>query len=104
MKCPKCNSDNRDGINFCEECGAKFEIECPTCKAKIPLGKKFCGKCGSALTPGVELTSKPDVNITEEISAQHIVEPPKDVIPIEGERKYVTILFSDMSGYDRIVA
>ncbi len=44
MKCPKCESDNREGVNFCEECGTKFELVCPSCKAKIPLGKKFCLK------------------------------------------------------------
>ncbi len=29
MKCPKCESDNREGVKFYEECGAKFELECP---------------------------------------------------------------------------
>ena len=41
MKCPKCQSDNREGVKFCEECGAKFETDCPECKAKIPIGKNF---------------------------------------------------------------
>ena len=50
MKCPRCQSDNRGGIKFCEECGAKLELECPACKAKIPLDKKFCGECGQKLT------------------------------------------------------
>jgi len=47
MKCPKFRSENRDGIKFCKQCGAKIELECPNCKAKIPLGKKFCGDCPS---------------------------------------------------------
>ncbi|NIO19513.1 MAG: zinc-ribbon domain-containing protein, partial [Candidatus Aenigmarchaeota archaeon] len=38
MKCPKCQFDNREGVKFCEECGAKMELECPNCGAKIPLG------------------------------------------------------------------
>ena len=38
MQCPWCQFDNREGVRFCEDCGAKFEIECPTCKAAIPLG------------------------------------------------------------------
>jgi uncharacterized membrane protein YvbJ len=25
MKCPKCESDKREGVKYCEECGAKFE-------------------------------------------------------------------------------
>ena len=98
MKCPKCLSDNRGGVIFCEECGEKFEVECPSCKAKIPIGKNFCGECGSALTSATELTSKTIESIAEAPS-QHIIEPPKDIVPIEGERKHVTVLFSDLTGY-----
>lgn len=58
MKCPKCQSDNREGLNFCEECGAKFEMECPNCKTKIPITKKFCGECGHMLKPAVIPASK----------------------------------------------
>ncbi|PLX49079.1 MAG: hypothetical protein C0611_10440 [Desulfobacteraceae bacterium] len=46
VKCPKCKFENREGVKFCEECGAKFELVCPVCKANIPLGRKFCGECG----------------------------------------------------------
>ncbi|MBW1820522.1 MAG: zinc ribbon domain-containing protein [Deltaproteobacteria bacterium] len=38
MKCPECQFENREGVKFCEECGATFELECPACKAKIPSG------------------------------------------------------------------
>ncbi|UCE54796.1 MAG: zinc ribbon domain-containing protein [Desulfobacterales bacterium] len=62
MKCPKCESDNREGMRFCEECGAKLELECPDCKAKIPLGKKFCGECGHDLTKPVKA---PLINYSE---------------------------------------
>jgi rRNA maturation endonuclease Nob1 len=50
MKCPKCYTENREGIKFCEQCGAKMELECPNCRATIPLGKKFCGECGHDLS------------------------------------------------------
>ncbi len=79
MKCPRCQSDNREGVLFCEECGAKFEVECPSCKAKIPVGKKFCGECGNLL-------SKKKATV-------------KQMPYIDSERKNVTVLFSDMSGY-----
>lgn len=49
MQCPKCQFENRNGVKFCEECGAKFEIECPACIANSPLGRKFCGECGHNL-------------------------------------------------------
>jgi hypothetical protein len=42
VKCPKCESDNREGVNFREDGGAKSELVCSSCKAKIPLAKKIC--------------------------------------------------------------
>ena len=53
MKCPQCQSDNREGVKFCEECGAKMEMTCANCGAKLPLGKKFCGECATPL-PGIQ--------------------------------------------------
>ena len=99
MKCPKCESDNREGIRFCEECGAKFEIECPDGKAKIPLGKKFCGECGFDLSK----SSKPESLEANEHEIRISESPPEETkptpVPADGERKHVTVLFSDLSGY-----
>ena len=53
MKCPQCQADNREGVKFCEECGAKMESICPNCGAIIYRDKKFCGECGHALTETV---------------------------------------------------
>ena len=97
MKCPKCESDNREGIRFCEECGAKLELECPDCKAKIPLGKKFCGECGYDLSK----SSKPASLEANEHEIRIAESPPEETkptpIPADGERKHVTVLFSDLS-------
>lgn len=57
MQCPKCRADNRDGVRFCEECGAMLEIRCPACNALIPPGKKFCGECGADLAQPAPLES-----------------------------------------------
>ncbi|MGD9181836.1 MAG: adenylate/guanylate cyclase domain-containing protein, partial [Desulfobacterales bacterium] len=105
MKCPKCESDNREGVNFCEECGAKFELVCPSCKAKIPLGKKFCGECGQNLT-------LPSEQAPKEFSFDQKIEKIQKYLPkgltekilsqrdrIEGERKQVTVMFCDMEGF-----
>jgi hypothetical protein len=80
MKCPKCQSDNREDVKFCEQCGAGMELECPNCKARIPLGKKFCGECGQFLS---------------EPSAA----PPEPTPSSSSERKHITVLFSYLSGY-----
>jgi hypothetical protein len=99
MLCPKCQFENREGINFCEECGAQFDLECPACKAGIPLERKFCGECGYDLSNSTEVTSlkenEHDIQISESPLEETIATP----IPAEGERKHVTVLFSDLTGY-----
>ena len=78
MKCPKCQAENPEDMKFCGKCGAKLERICPNCKFVNPPQFRFCGECGQKL---------------EELVAPRI-EP-----SIEGERKHVTVLFSDLSGY-----
>jgi len=99
MKCPKCQFDNREGIKFCEECGAKVELKCPKCGAEIPRGRKFCGECGAALEKAKEA---PPINYLEPQSytpkflADKILSNRR---LIEGERKLVTVLFADVANY-----
>jgi class 3 adenylate cyclase/tetratricopeptide (TPR) repeat protein len=79
MKCFKCQFENPEGKKFCQECGSKLILICPQCKAEnLPPGK-FCGDCGQRL----------EEHPTKEES----------ISPSDSERKYVTVLFSDMSGY-----
>jgi class 3 adenylate cyclase/tetratricopeptide (TPR) repeat protein len=81
MKCPKCQIENPETRKFCKECGAKLILVCPHCHFENLPSDKFCGECGKSLAPaGKELTTS---------------EP-------EGERKYVTAMFSDLSGYTAI--
>ncbi len=108
MKCSKCHFDNREGIKFCEECGAKVELKCPKCGAEIPLGRKFCGECGHDLS----LPSRPipkELSFDEKlVKIQRYL--PKDLTQkilaqrdkIEGERKQVTVMFCDMEGFTRL--
>ena len=105
MSCPKCGSDNREGIKFCEECGAKLELECPACKSKIPPGKKFCGECGTRLALSTEPVSE-QISFDEKLTTiqKYLPEGLTEKIlsqrdRIEGERKQVTVMFCDMEGY-----
>lgn len=58
MKCPYCQTENREGAEFCRECGKPIESEiiCPKCGLANLPGSKFCDKCGQALA---EVTAKP---------------------------------------------
>jgi class 3 adenylate cyclase len=97
MRCPKCQFENRDEAKFCGECGHKFEISCPKCGADNRVGNKFCDECGSNLKPVKEASDQ----ITK---AKLPFFPQKKTIVTDtptttGERKHVTVLFSDLTGY-----
>jgi class 3 adenylate cyclase len=79
MKCPKCHFENEKGAKFCLECGERLELQCPQCGKTLPLLAKFCNECGQRL--------------------EEVAEAEKTLPKAEGERKYVTALFSDLSGY-----
>jgi len=99
MKCPKCQFENREGVKFCEKCGAKLELICPQCKAKVPLDREFCGECGSALAQAAAARaldySRPQ-SYTPKFLADKILTGRQS---IEGERKLVTVLFADVANY-----
>jgi ribosomal protein L40E len=79
MKCPKCHIENPDDNKFCRECGTALLSVCSKCRSEIQTGDKFCGTCGQKLLTEKEI-KKPEPTT-------------------KGERKHVTVLFSDLSGY-----
>lgn len=79
MECPKCHTENPESRKFCRECGHKLSLVCPECGTENTPGDKFCGECGNLLSKKMAV---------QETSSY-----------IESERKNVTVLFSDMSGY-----
>ena len=49
MKCEKCGHENTNGSLFCENCGAKLQIEkkCPSCGQVVSDTARFCQYCGA---------------------------------------------------------
>jgi class 3 adenylate cyclase/tetratricopeptide (TPR) repeat protein len=89
MKCPnpKCQFENSSNARFCRKCGNHIQIICPACGNAIPPEGNFCDACGCNLTEvslSIPITEKP---------------PPQKKAPLDQGRKYVTVLFSDLSGY-----
>ena len=98
MQCPKCQFENREEAQFCSECGHKFDLSCPECDNSIKASNKFCDRCGCKLE--VPFKTFDNVSETEGPTLQSEVDiKPYDVAPIDGERKHVTVLFSDLTGY-----
>ena len=79
MKCPKCHHENPQENKFCRKCGKELLLSCSKCGAEVLSDDLFCGKCGQELR-----------------KVDEIVEALPET---GGERKYVTVLFSDLSGY-----
>ena len=101
MRCPQCRHDNPDGVKFCGECGARFESLCPRCGTGNPPANKFCYQCGQALTspptPAARFASPKSYtppHLAEKILTSRTA--------LEGERKQVTVLFADVSGFTSI--
>ena len=99
MKCPECQTDNREGMKFCEECGTKMEMVCPNCSARLPPDKKFCGECGHRISspeaaPSIDY-SEPKT-YTPKFMAEKILTTRSS---IEGEHKLVTVFFADVANY-----
>ena len=102
MKCPKCQTENREERLFCSECGEKLVLVCAECSFENLSGEKFCGKCGSDLR---KLKEAPPIDYnqpqsyTPKFLADKILTTRSS---IEGERKLVTVLFADVANYTSI--
>jgi class 3 adenylate cyclase/tetratricopeptide (TPR) repeat protein len=98
MNCPDCQFENREGAKFCKKCGAKLEHTCPQCSNPLTPDSLFCDECGYDLQPPKEVSD----GISEPESPtlhRRTEKPSNDDASIEGERKHVTVLFSDLTGY-----
>lgn len=98
MQCPECQFENREEAEFCSECGHKFELSCPDCGNSIKAISKFCDGCGCKLDPPIEILNYVSETKTPPLQPAVDIEP-NDVAPIDGERKHVSVLFSDLTGY-----
>jgi class 3 adenylate cyclase/tetratricopeptide (TPR) repeat protein len=109
MKCPKCQTENKEGAKFCKKCGGKLELLCPTCGHTYEADSFFCSECGHPLPLPVKVIHK-------ELSFEEKLRKIQKYLPggltekilaqrgkIEGERKQVTVMFCDMEGFTPLV-
>lgn len=99
MQCPKCHTDNPDAAKFCIECGGPLEIQCPRCGATNPPKAKFCMECAHSLKEQTASSPTVQPGTIVEASGADISHRTDSQQFVEGERKHVTVLFSDLSGY-----
>ena len=98
MQGPQCQFENREGAKFCKKCGNKLELLCPACGHPYQVDSIFCDECGYNFSPRKEASN--EISETESLPYSPSTDIPfNDVDPITGERKHVTVLFSDLAGY-----
>src|SRR5262245_24870732 len=95
MQCPRCEAPNDEGARFCEDCGARLEVACRSCGQPTGAGKKFCRSCGAALTPDSGRFTSPGAYTPKHLAEKILTSKSA----LEGERKQVTVLFVDVSGF-----
>src|SRR5713226_529516 len=91
MRCASCGFKNPEGMNFCEECGAKLARVCPSCGHEIRPAAKFCGKCGASLTTEVQSAKSQVQSLEAHLS-------PTKHASSTGERRQFTVMFCDLVG------
>jgi class 3 adenylate cyclase/tetratricopeptide (TPR) repeat protein len=70
------------------ECGARLERHCSQCGAAVPDGAKFCVECGAPLSAPARPAARPQLPT-----------PTSQPRALPEERRQVTVLFADISGY-----
>jgi class 3 adenylate cyclase/tetratricopeptide (TPR) repeat protein len=122
VRCPACQAETADA-RFCGECGARLPAPCLACGTRNPPGQKFCGECGAALTgPAAPASAGSPVaasagspappgpappSLTALRQAAPVAYTPKHLVEkvlrsqsaLTGERKQLTVLFADVSGF-----
>jgi len=96
MKCNHCQHENANTAKFCENCGKPLTIVCPECKHTVSANSKFCPNCGHNLL-GVAAVKEPAIQPPQTI-ATPAPEKPSTKPQNKGERKTVTVLFTDIVG------
>jgi class 3 adenylate cyclase/tetratricopeptide (TPR) repeat protein len=97
MTCPGCSQENPAGARFCGGCGAPLEVICVACQAPNPPGNRFCHQCGGVLGSS---SAAGQFASPQSYTPKHLAEKILTTgSALKGERKQVTVLFVDVSGF-----
>lgn len=99
MPCPVCSSENPKGAAFCIRCGSPLSPTCSNCGAELPDGAAFCPRCGTKVE-GASASPSADHSLRRFIPPELLgkLESAASTGTAQGERRTVTMLFSDLQG------
>ena len=98
-RCAECSSENPAGARFCMSCGAALERRCGVCGASAPGQARFCMNCGAQLDAAAS-AAQPAATSEPPAPAAEASGPPE--AQTLDERRTVTVLFADLSGYTAV--
>jgi class 3 adenylate cyclase/tetratricopeptide (TPR) repeat protein len=100
LVCGKCSTENPAGARFCMNCGSALELRCPSCGEVVPPQARFCMNCGAKVREGGPAAPAPSSAAGAPAGPAATVPRPRGA-PAE-ERRQVTVLFADLSGYTAV--
>ncbi len=97
--CSNCSHENLEDAKFCENCGQTLEQICNKCGTQNKAEAKFCRTCGKALDLISPSAAETRLSALQQAVPEGLREKMRlSSSQIEGERKPVTILFTDIVG------
>ena len=97
MACARCQAENPAEARFCMACGAGLRRACSRCGTELPDEAQFCFACGQPQAGAGDAAERGSpVSYTPKHLAEKILTSRS---ALEGERKQVTVLFVDVSGF-----
>ena len=98
LTCPTCGELGDAAQRFCGHCGAALAQSCAACGADNPPGFRFCGACGAPCDTGGQ-SSSPGSADGAPRDTEGQLPASGSAESVEGERRWVTVMFADLSGF-----
>jgi class 3 adenylate cyclase/tetratricopeptide (TPR) repeat protein len=102
MKCPNCQFDNPEGMNFCGKCGSSLTVVCLSCGHQNPAGSKFCELCKEKIAHTDVVPAYARRSSLEYTPPFLLEKTLKHKSSMVGERKLVSVLFADVADFTTI--
>jgi class 3 adenylate cyclase len=96
--CPRCGAESPPRAKFCIECAAPLAARCEQCGTALPPAARFCPECAHPAGPPIGAPPPPAAPAA--YTPRHLAEKIlTSAGALAGERKQVTVLFVDVSGF-----
>ncbi|HMD57163.1 MAG TPA: adenylate/guanylate cyclase domain-containing protein [Solirubrobacteraceae bacterium] len=106
--CGNCAVENPPAAQFCMACGARLQRSCLECGLEALAEARFCTACGTVLATDASATeatatiANPGAVQERKTPEDANAAPERTLAATSEERRTVTVLFADLSGYTAI--